>query len=306
MSGRIEVRRMSETGSPVNDSFQPLDNAPQWFLDNIRIPGKSILTQVAGRSVHMLAWNWDNTELPTLMLVHGFGAHSHWWSFLAPFFRDRYRIVALDLPGMGDSEPPAVYEDNCFARAIVGCIEQHQLQPVCIIGHSFGGAQSLRAIAMSPHLFSHGIVVDTNVRLPPEPLIRKLQPKGSHKPSPTRAECMTRFRLVPPQPNYIDALVHYIAFHSCTGEQQNWHWKSDPNCLNVGEIEDPDLLRAVSIPIDMIYGEKSFLNIENKPERVLAHFSRAGKLLTIPEAGHHIMVDHPLDLVAAIKALLTN
>lgn len=297
---------MSEVGSTRHDSYQPLDNAPPWFLHNIDIPHLSIQTRIAGRSVHMLAWNWDNTGLPTLMLVHGFGAHAHWWSYLAPYFRDRYRIVALDLPGMGDSEPPAVYDDDCFARAITGCIEEHQLQPVCIIGHSFGGAQSLRAIAMSPHLFSRGIVVDTNVRLPPEPLIRRLQPKGSHKPSPTRADCMARFRLVPPQPNYIDALVHYIAHHSCTGEPQNWHWKSDPNCLNAGEIENSDILRAVSTPIDMIYGEKSFLNIENKPARVLSHFPRAGTLLTIPNAGHHIMVDHPLELIAAIKTLLLN
>lgn len=297
---------MSEAVSADRDTFQPHENSPQWYLDNILKPGKSIHTHVSGRSVHMLAWNWECTELPTLMLVHGFGAHAHWWSFLAPFFSDRYRVVAIDLPGMGDSEPPPTYENDCFARAIVGCIEQHRLQPVCIVGHSFGGAQSMRAIRLSPQLFSRGIVVDTNVRLPPEPPIRNLQPKGSHKTSPTQAECMTRFRLVPPQPNYIDALVHHIAHHSCTNEGEGWHWKSDPNCINVGEIDGPDILRAADIKIDLIYGEKSFLNIDRKPERVLGHFSQPGKLLVIPDAGHHIMVDHPLALVSAMETLLTN
>ncbi len=288
----------------VRDTYHPQEDAPQWFLENIRVPGRSVRTTVAGRAVHMLAWNWENTDLPTLMLVHGFGAHAHWWSFLAPFFSDQYRVVALDLPGMGDSEPPVIYEENCFANAIIGCIEQNNLQPTCIIGHSFGGAQSLRAISMSPHLFSRGIVVDSNVRLPPEPPIRNLQPKGSHKLSLSQAECMARLRLVPPQPNYIDALVHYIAFHSCTGGEQGWHWKSDPNCINVGEIDGPEILHAVKPRIDLIYGEKSFLNIGNKPERVLEQFVQAGKLLVIPEAGHHIMVDQPLELVSTIKQLL--
>jgi pimeloyl-ACP methyl ester carboxylesterase len=285
--------------------FQPLDNSPQWFLDNIRRPGESIHTPVANRSVHILGWNWENTDLPTLMLVHGFGAHAHWWSFLAPFFIDRYRVVAIDLPGMGDSEPPAVYEENSFANAIIACIEQHQLQRTCIIGHSFGGAQSLRAIAMSPHLFSRGIIVDTNVRLPPEPPIRNLQPRGQHKPSTTQAECVSRFRLVPPQPTFNDAIIHYIAHHSCTGCDNVWHWKSDPNCVNVGEIEGPELLRAISARIDLIYGENSFLNINNKPARVLDQFPQPGELLTIPEAGHHIMVDFPLQLVSSINYLLS-
>jgi len=290
----------------VHDHTNPQNDAPPWFLDNIRNQGQSIFTSVSGRSVHMLAWNWDNTELPVLMLVHGFGAHAHWWSFLAPFFADRYRVVAIDLPGMGDSEPPSIYEDNCFARAIVGCIEQHRLQPVCIVGHSFGGAQSLRAITLSPHLFSRGIVVDTNVRLPPEPPIRNLQPKGSHKPSPTHADCMSRFRLMPPQSNYIDALVKHIAYHSCKKSAQGWHWKSDPDCINVGEIDGPEILHAVQTRIDLIYGEKSFLNIDNKADRVLRCFSQPGILMTIPEAGHHIMVDHPLELVSTIEALLVK
>lgn len=252
----------------------------------------------------MLAWNWERSELPTLMFVHGFGAHCHWWSFLAPFYIERYRVVALDLPGMGDSQPPAAYHDDCFALAIIGCIEKNHLDPVHIVGHSFGGAQSLRAMAKAPHLFSRGVIVDSNIGLPPEPPIRRLQPKGKHKLSQSQVECESRFRLVPSQHNWIPALTEYIAFHSCTQNKEGWHWKSDPDCINVGELEDPELLQSVPTKIDMIYGEQSFLNIKNKPARVFSHFAQPGKLLIIPGAGHHIMVDRPLELVAAIDSLL--
>ena len=278
--------------------------APAWFLENMKAPGKSITTDVGGRSVHMLTWNWAIDHLPTLILVHGFGAHAHWWSYLAPFFSQHFRIAAIDLPGMGDSEPPTSYNDTCFAQAIIGCIKQHTQDPVCIVGHSYGGAQSMRAMGMSPELFKHGIVVDTNVRLPPEPLIRRLQPKGTHRLSVTRKDCESRFRLVPPQPSYIDTLVNHIAHHSCTGDENGWHWKSDPNCLNTGEIEDAAILHAVSTKVDLIYGEKSFLNVNNKPQRLLNELPNSGRLIMIPEAGHHIMVDFPLDLVSAINELL--
>ena len=296
--------QINQTGD--NATFTPIDGAPEWFINNIGKTGKSIRTNVAGAQVHMLAWNWDKAELPTLMLIHGYGAHAHWWSFLAPFFMTHFRVVALDLPGMGDSAPPTHYQDDCFARAIVGCIEQHQLQPVSIIGHSFGGAQSLRAMSMAPHLFRRGIIVDSNIRLPPEPAIRKLQSKGVHKQRQTREECIASFVLVPPQPNTMDVLVNYIAFHSCVSDEQGWHWKSDPNCINVGEIEEPDILAAVETPIDLIYGEKSFLNINNKPNAVLCQFQQPGSLVIIPEAGHHIMADQPLLLAEAITTLLLN
>ncbi|MEE2732073.1 MAG: alpha/beta hydrolase [Pseudomonadota bacterium] len=282
----------------------PLDDAPAWLLENIQQPGQPIYTQVDDRQVHMLTWNWQRTDLPVLMLIHGFGAHAHWWSFLAPFFREHYRVAALDLPGFGDSEPPRQYQDDCFARAVIACIAQHQLAPVCIIGHSFGGAQAIRAMGLAPGLFSHGIVVDSNVRLPPEPLIRRLILKGEHKVSESREACMARFRLVPPQPDYHPALVRYIAHHSCVQSAHGWHWKADPNVVNVGEIEDPEILRAAAVPIDMIYGENSFLNVHDKPSRVLSHFPQPGQLIVIPEAGHHMMVDHPLQLVSAIQSLL--
>lgn len=298
------MESLTDATTENNCSLNAATGAPLWFQTNIGQPGTSIHTPVKERLVHMLAWNWERAHLPTLMLVHGFGAHAHWWSYLAPFFSDKFRVLALDLPGMGDSEPPLTYTPDCFANAIVGCIEKHDLQPATIVGHSFGGAQSLRAMAMSPQLFSHGIVVDSNVRLPPDPPIRNLQPKGEHKLSRSQSECEARFRLVPPQPNYSEHLINHIAKHSCKKSEGGWHWKADPNCINVGEIDGPEILQATTTPIDLIYGEKSFLNINDKPSKVLKYLPKGDRLIAIPEAGHHIMVDYPLELVSSIKSLL--
>lgn len=284
--------------------FQAPDNAPPWFHDNLQHPGDAVITSVAGSDVHMLTWNWEKTELPVLLFVHGFCGHAHWWSFLAPFFTQQYRVAALDLPGMGDSAPPKKYTENCFAEAIIGCIEQHQLQAVCIIGHSFGGAQSIRAMAIAPPLFSRGIIVDTNVSLPPNPSIRRLEPRDKHKLRATRAECLSRFRLMPPQDGNLQAAFDYVAYHSCSGDEHGWHWKFDPHCINAGELNGTDILRKVSTRVDLIYAEHSMFNTENKPTRILQNFSNAGELIIIADANHHIMLDHPLALVAAIRGLL--
>lgn len=288
----------------IRSNYQPHPDAASWFVENIHVPVESIQTPVNGKLVHMLAWNPDAKHLPVLMFIHGFGAHAHWWSFLAPFFTEKFRVYSLDLPSFGDSESPLQYHDNVFAEGIIGCIETNQLKDVTLVAHSFGGAQSIRAMGLKPELFHHGIIVDTNVRLPPEPLIRRLKPKGAHKTSPTQDDCISRFKLMPPQPNYLDWVVHFIGFHSCTGNDVNgWHWKSDPNCINFGEIEDPSILEAPTTKIDMIYGSNSFLNVENKPQRVMDHFKNPGKLLFLKDTGHHIMAERPLELVSSIQSL---
>ncbi len=286
--------------------YQVDASAPQWFVDNIQCESESIFTYVDGRAVHMLGWNLAEKNLPVLMFVHGFGAHAHWWSFLAPFFLDHYRVISLDLPGMGDSAAPHCYDQYSFARAIIAGIESQQLQEVTVVGHSFGGAQSLRAMAMAPHYFKRGIVVDSNINLPPDPPIRSLLPKGTHRLSSSQADCMARLRLMPPQAQQVDALVRHIAYHSCTGNEQGWHWKSDPNCLNTGEIDGPEILASVEVKVDLIYGEKSYFNVNKKPQKILSHLGNAGELVMIPGAEHHIMVDHPLELVAAIRSLLAS
>lgn len=254
----------------------------------------------------MLTWNWQRTELPVLLFVHGFAGHAYWWSFLAPFFSKHYRIASLDLPGMGDSDAPEAYTDECFAAAIIGCIEQNGLQKVTIIGHSFGGAQSIRAMGMADDLFAHGIIVDTNVSLPPDPIIRILEPRSSHNYRATQAECLQRFRLMPPQTGNIEAAVEFVGHHSCTSNEQGWHWKFDPGVQNKGEINGADLMRSVNTKVDLIYAEHSMFTRNNKPARILEHFPNGGKLVIIPQANHHIMLDHPLELVAELKNLLSS
>jgi pimeloyl-ACP methyl ester carboxylesterase len=239
-----------------------------------------------------------------LILVHGFGGHAHWWSFLAPFFTDRYRVVALDLPGMGQSGHLEVYDDDCFAAAILGLVRHHQWRDVTVVGHSFGGVQTLRAMAREAALFKRGIVVDSFIPLPPRPPPRVFEPRGTHNLQPSRAACMARFRVMPPQPDLIDALLGFVCWHSCTANAQGWHWKFDPGLSNAGELKSPEILSAIASRVDFIYGERSMFNVDDLPRRVLEQCPNHGELLIVPNAYHHIMLDHPLELVAAINRLL--
>jgi pimeloyl-ACP methyl ester carboxylesterase len=44
---------------------------------------------------------------PTLLLLHGFPTSSHMFRNLIPKLLDRYRVLAPDLPGFGQSDLPS-------------------------------------------------------------------------------------------------------------------------------------------------------------------------------------------------------
>ena len=297
---------MSFSKQSDHNAFAVPTSAPQWFIDNLQHPGESVVAPVAGGDIHFLAWNWEQPDLPTLLFVHGFAGHARWWSYLAPFFTDQYRVLAMDLPGMGDNTARSSYDDHCFAQAIIDVIRHYDLQQVTIVGHSFGGIQTIRALAMAPELFQHGIVVDSNVRLPPADKIRFIDGRESHARRPSQAACVERFRLTPPQPVADETLLRFIGFHSCSEDEQGWFWKFDPKLRNYAEINDASLLETVTTKVDCIYGEHSMFSADNLPARVLACFPNRGKLIMIPGAYHHLMVDQPLPFVDALKTLLNT
>lgn len=286
--------------------YLPPPDAPTWFIRNIQHPGESRFATLNDRPVHFLTWNWEHHDRPTLLFVHGFSGHARWWSFLIPFFTDRYRVAAIDLPGMGDSAPQSEYDDERFARGILAVVEQHQIQAPVLIGHSFGGGQSIRAMALAPDRFQRGIVVDSLVRFSPEPRPPLIDGKASHRMHASLEACLERFRLSPPQPDALPCLVDYVAYHSCTRSAEGWHWKFDPRLRNFGEVTDTALQQAIRARVDCIYGELSMFTPENRPRRILDSFPNRGELIIVPGAHHHLMLDRPLQLVEAIERLLAN
>ncbi|MDX1366603.1 alpha/beta hydrolase [Pseudomonas sp.] len=87
----------------------------------------------------------------TILMVHGFGASKDNWLHYARYFTENYRVIALDLPGFGDSSKPyASYDVGTQAERLAAFTQALQIEKLHLIGSSMGGHISALYAARYP------------------------------------------------------------------------------------------------------------------------------------------------------------
>jgi len=79
------------------------------------------------------------TGKDALIFVHGWTCNLNFWKANIPAFVKQSRVIAIDLPGHGESDKPqTTYSMDLFARAIDAVLQDAQVDRVVLIGHSMG------------------------------------------------------------------------------------------------------------------------------------------------------------------------
>lgn len=110
---------------------------------------------------------------PTLVLIHGGLANRHFWSAQRAALAPRYRVVALDLGGHGESGGDRKeWTIAAFADDVVTVVDALRARRVVLVGNSLGGAVALAAAARLRGRIIGVIGVDTlqlaTQTIPPE------------------------------------------------------------------------------------------------------------------------------------------
>jgi pimeloyl-ACP methyl ester carboxylesterase len=281
---------------------------PDWFWAAVEAPRETGTVEVEECDV---AWSaWGERGRPGLLLVHGMNAHGRWWDFIAPGLADHYRVAALDLTGMGDSDYRHDYDADTWADELVAVADAAGLNDATVIvGHSFGGRIGLHAAVRHADRFGGLILVDAGVRDPEEPL-DGAGPTVGGRPVlyPDAETARNRFRLQPPQPCDNGYLLEYIARQSIMPIDGGWAFKFDtdlPTSMSGVSRDDAEAdLRALRLPLGLIYGAESALF----SGRTLAYMQGLRRTpfpaVALPGARHHLFLDKPLEFVDALRAML--
>ncbi|MFD0851843.1 alpha/beta fold hydrolase, partial [Actinomadura adrarensis] len=86
-----------------------------------------------------------------LVLLHGLGGSRHAWDPVVPLLAERFDVLAVDLPGFGESEPlPADVEPSpkAFAESLAGFLQELGVTAPHIAGNSHGAWVGLEFAAV--------------------------------------------------------------------------------------------------------------------------------------------------------------
>ena len=82
-----------------------------------------------------------------LLLIHGMGGSSATWKAVLPELSKRYRVVAPDLLGHGQSaKPRADYSLGAFAAWLRDLLDALGISRATVVGHSLGGGVAMQFI----------------------------------------------------------------------------------------------------------------------------------------------------------------
>jgi|RhiMetdeSRZDD1v2_1073273.scaffolds.fasta_scaffold16216_9 pyruvate dehydrogenase E2 component (dihydrolipoyllysine-residue acetyltransferase) len=90
-------------------------------------------------------------EGSTVVLIHGFGGSTQSWSLTQPALAAKHRVIAIDLPGHGDSDETLAEGSLAeLAGAVELVFDALEIDAAHVIGHSLGGAVAIAALLMNP------------------------------------------------------------------------------------------------------------------------------------------------------------
>jgi pimeloyl-ACP methyl ester carboxylesterase len=286
-------------------------HAPSWFSDALAIAPERERVPVRGANIEVLSWG--KRGAPGLLLLHGLGAHADWWSHVAPFLAARYRVAALSWSGMGGSDWRKKYEVETFLEEILAAARTSGLfespeRPLAV-AHSFGGLMLLAAAAAFGERLKGAVVVDSYMRpdgqwhLPPSS--RRAMPVY-----PSLEAALARFRFTPAQACANLFIADQIARASLKPvplqerREPGWTWRFDPRCAGgLPRVPIAACLAKPSCPLAFIAGARSPLTNAAVKDFVRSTAPPGVPWIEIPDSDHHVMVDQPRALIAALLAL---
>jgi pimeloyl-ACP methyl ester carboxylesterase len=292
----------------TDNLIEDISNAPDWFFDAIKIePQECEIKNVKG-NLSYSKWQCESKSKNLLILIHGTGAHKKWWYPIAPQFTKNTSVIAVDLPGMGDSGFREKYSIKDFGQCIISIIEKEKsdmlIDNVSIVGHSLGGQVAGYVASEEKELVSNLIMIDTFIRPPDwDPEQHEGGPLRMIKYYPNKTTILKRFRLLPEQECLNDWFVRYISEHSVRKTNEGWRWKFDDSMFNSLERLFGYQF-SFGCPALFIHGANSLLMSGNILGNIKNMYSDIMEFEEIPGAAHHVPLDKPLEIIDIINKRL--
>jgi pimeloyl-ACP methyl ester carboxylesterase len=232
---------------------------------------------------------------PTVLLSHGLLYSRRMWDAQIAAMRGRFRCVAYDHRGQGESEPLRSGLDmDTLSEDAVALIGALGIAPVHFVGMSMGGFVGVRIAARRPELVRSLTLIDTAAG--PEPRASVVRYR--------MMKWVARWIGVWPVIDRVMAIMHGKSARSDparTGELRRWR----EHLLALDRIVTPEVLEGIlrrqgvfpllpriRCPTLVMVGEEDTATVPARSVEIASAIPGA-RLVRIPRAGHMSPIDAP-------------
>ena len=261
-------------------------------------------------------------SLPSVVLVHGFGASSGHWRHALPVLGGRANTYALDLIGFGASSQPQAllagesdpdqpplrssalhYGFDLWGQQVADFCQQVVQGPVLLVGNSIGGVVALRAAQLLEQHCRGVVLIDCAQRLMDDkqlatqpawmawirPLLKTLVSQRWLSTALFRNAARPRVirsvlgQAYPSGANIDDALVELLYQPT----QRSGAAEAFRGFINLFDDHlAPDLLETLEQPVHLIWGERDPWEPVAEARAWANRFSCIQSLRVLPKVGH--------------------
>ena len=120
------------------------------------------LIELRGLRLHYRDWASTKPDASDLVLLHGLSGHARSWDHFASHMTDRYRVIALDQRGHGESgwASADAYAIKDMADDLAAFVRAMGLREFTLLGLSMGGMVTIDYAGRRPDELSACVIVD--------------------------------------------------------------------------------------------------------------------------------------------------
>jgi esterase len=265
---------------------------------------------VGAMRLHYLDWGGSGTPI---LFLHGGGLTAHTWDCMAVMLRDRFRCVALDQRGHGDSEwsPVIDYRIAAHLGDIEGVIAALELERPILVGQSMGGLNSIAYATRHSDAMRAMVIVDVATEINPggADRIRDFSSTPELDSPDAFLERAVKFNPIR-DPAVLRRSLYYNLRETPAGK---WTFKHDQrrrseDAMRSFEAERVRLARElgnIRCPTLVARGALSDVLTDEIAER----FARSlpnGRWVKIEKSGHNVQGDNPRALLDAMHSFFRD
>lgn len=258
---------------------------------------------------------WGDPSSPPMLLLHGFAQTCHSWDFVALSFSDRYRVIALDQRGHGDSEwaPDGDYTPETQQKDIAAIVDALGLDDFVLMGLSMGGRNSFTYAGNHTDKLKALVIVDAgpqNMRSGSGNIRNFVQQEDELDSVDAFVERVLKYNARRDPVQVRGSILHNLK-ELPSGK---WTWKYDKLLRSPDRRfgSDPAMeerlwgyLESIRCPVLVVRGGASDIMALDTAESMHARIPNA-TMTTVEGAGHLVMGDRPAGFQKAVTDFLAG